>query len=81
MTTNIYENCIAVIHPDDLGLWTVDLFDEQKRFVKNIGGSYPKSNSCRFDVWLTWSKNIPILLSTYRTIGENEEWLATRDSE
>jgi hypothetical protein len=79
MTIENYEGCIAIIHPDHLGLWTVDLFDNNGLFVKNIGGSYPKSNSCRIDAQITWSRNIPILVSEYITIHDNEIWLHSID--
>ncbi len=47
------------IRLDDRGLWTADLRD-QKEVFKNLGGSYPKSQSATLDAKLSWGLDLPI---------------------
>lgn len=41
---------------DNKNLWTADLYNKNK-LIKNIGGSYPKSNQVIFDAKKTWKCN------------------------
>jgi hypothetical protein len=65
---------IAVIRLDSRGLWTVDLYTEN-RHTAGIGGSYPKSSYCEIDAKRTWGHSIEIKLVRLTDINEVESWL------
>ena len=65
---------IAVIHPDNRGLWTVDLFTDN-RFTKGIGGSYPKSRYCEIDAKRTWGRTVEVKIVRLTEIDDIEVWL------
>lgn len=65
---------IAVIHPDNRGLWTVDLYADNKH-VTNLGGSYPKTRYCEIDAKRTWGRTIQIKTVRLRDISDIEVWL------
>lgn len=65
---------IAVIHPDRRGLWTVDLYADNKH-VANLGGSYPKTRYCELDAQRTWGRTIKIKTVRLTEISDIEVWL------
>jgi hypothetical protein len=59
---------------DARGLWTADLC-EGDIVIKNLGGSYPKSNSVVLDVRKTWGRDlkVKILPKGIVTVGRIDE--------
>ena len=73
-------NEVAVIHNDGRGLWTVDLFRDNK-FVENIGGSSPKSRYCQIDAGQKWGNSVKVKVVRIVSVQAIEEWLCSRESE
>jgi len=56
------------VHTDERGLWTADLYEGVSK-VKNIGGSYPKSQSVTNDALMSWGRLLTVRVGL---IGENK---------
>lgn len=59
------------VREDEVGLWTADLYNG-KTLIKNIGGSYPRSEMVSKDARLTWGVyNVKVIVKN--TNGDKVE--------